>query len=99
MIARIWKGLAKPECADDYIEYLRNDTMKKLEPLSGFRELKILHQNLNQGVEFLVMTIWDNMASIEQFAEDQINKAVVPAIVQEYMISYDLEVLHYKIET
>ena len=30
MISRQWLGLARPECADDYVEHLRTDTFVQI---------------------------------------------------------------------
>jgi heme-degrading monooxygenase HmoA len=54
-------------------------------------------RNLNEGVEFLVVTEWASLEAIQQFAGDDVERAVVPAAVREMMLEYDQVVLHYDI--
>ncbi|HZI24869.1 MAG TPA: hypothetical protein VFD46_07325 [Chryseolinea sp.] len=42
MIERHWKGIARKERANEYIDHLRNDTFKKLKQINGFIAASIL---------------------------------------------------------
>jgi len=97
MIARHWTGLAKKERADEYILHLQNDTFKKIGAINGFISSKILYRELPEGTEFLVITEWENIEAIKEFAGNDFNIAVVPQLVKEIMIRYEHEVKHYKI--
>ncbi|MEO1263967.1 MAG: antibiotic biosynthesis monooxygenase [Bacteroidota bacterium] len=99
MIVRIWKGLAKAGSAGDYVQHLRNETLAKLYEMKGFIEMKILQRAVGNGIEFLIMTFWEDLDSIEQFAGRDPTKAVVPDTVQEWMIGYDSEVRHYELSS
>jgi hypothetical protein len=48
-------------------------------------------------VEFLVVTRWNSIVAIRQFAGKDANAAVVPPQVQEMMIEYDRTVRHYDV--
>jgi heme-degrading monooxygenase HmoA len=97
MISRHWRGLAKPEHADDYVEHLRTDTIGQLSKIPGFVSVSILRRKVQQGVEFLILTNWQSMEAIEQFAGHDLETAVVPERVQEMMIEYDRRVRHYEL--
>jgi heme-degrading monooxygenase HmoA len=97
MISRNWQGLARPEEADNYIDHLRQDTFPKLSEIDGFISASILRRPTDQGVEFLIITRWQSMEAIRQFAGDQAHIAVVPAAVQAMMVKYDREVTHYEV--
>jgi len=97
MISRQWRGLAKPSHADKYIEHLRHDTFPKLQRIAGFISGSILRRNIPNGVEFLIVTIWESIDAIKQFAGTDVETAIVPLSVQEMMIDYDNRVRHYEI--
>jgi len=98
MIERHWKGIAKREMAKDYIIHLKNDTFKRLTTIRGFISAKILKREVAQGIEFLIVTKWQNVDAIRGFAGANIDIAVVPDHVQELMITYDKTVQHYGVD-
>jgi heme-degrading monooxygenase HmoA len=57
----------------------------------------ILRRPTATGIEFLIVTTWQSMEAIRQFAGAQAHIAVVPDIVQAMMVEYDREVVHYEI--
>lgn len=97
MISRHWKGVAKPEEADHYIHHLQNDTFPKLARIGGFIRASVLRRSTVQGTEFLVVTTWQSIEAIRQFAGESVHIAVVPPEVQAMMVDYDREVAHYEI--
>ena len=97
MIERHWKGIAAKGRANEYIAHLRNDTFEKIKKIKGFISASILKRDLSDGVEFLVITKWETLESIKQFAGDEIETAVVPTLVQDIMVRYDKSVRHYEV--
>ncbi len=97
MISRHWKGIAKPGEADNYIEHLRTDTFPKLSEIDGFITASILKRTVDQGTEFLIITVWESIESIVRFAGAKADIAVVPESVQAMMIEYDRIVSHYEV--
>jgi heme-degrading monooxygenase HmoA len=97
MISRHWKGIAKTGEADNYIEHLRTDTFPKLSEINGFISASILKRPVEQGTEFLIVTVWESIESIERFAGATADVAVVPEVVQAMMIEYDRTVSHYEL--
>jgi len=97
MISRQWRGLAKTARADEYVEHLRKETFPQLRAIPGFLSASILRRNVAGGVEFLVVTRWNSMGAIQQFAGRDAQVAVVPKQVQELMIEYDREARHYEV--
>jgi heme-degrading monooxygenase HmoA len=97
MISRQWRGLARHSQAESYIEHLRTETFPKLAAIPGFRAASILRRYLEHGVEFLIVTQWDSIESIQKFAGRDSEVAVVPEKVQQMMIEYDRTVRHYEV--
>ncbi len=97
MISRHWRGLARPTDADRYVEHLRVETFPKMAKIPGFISASILRRDVDEGVEFLIVTRWHSIEAIRQFAGQDPEVAVVPATVQDMMITYDRRVRHYEI--
>jgi heme-degrading monooxygenase HmoA len=97
MIARHWRGVAKREFADAYVEHLHSETFPQLVQLPGFHDASILRREVEQGVEFLVVTVWKSLDAIRSFAGHDPESAVVPAKVQQMMIEYDRRPRHYEV--
>jgi heme-degrading monooxygenase HmoA len=96
MITRNWTGVVKPERSRDYLHHLQHDTLKKLSSIKGFLNARIHQRVVTDGIEYLVVTSWENMDAIREFAGDAADIAVVPPIAQEMMVRYDPVVRHYE---
>ena len=97
MISRHWNGIARHDCADQYIRHLREETFPALAALTGFVSAAILRREVAAGIEFQVVTTWDSLRSIEAFAGGDVDAAVVPSSVQAMMVEYERRVAHYEI--
>ena len=97
MISRQWRGLARPERAQDYVRHLRTETFPQLRRIAGFVDASILTREVAGGVEFLVVTRWESLEAIRDFAGLDAETAVVPEEVQRMMLEYDRRVRHYQV--
>src|SRR4026208_407668 len=97
MISRHWTGLIKKGREDEYIAHLKNETFKRLYQIEGFVNASILKRELSEGTEFLIITKWDTLKAIREFAGEKYEDAVVPKIAQEMMIRFDKLVKHYEV--
>jgi heme-degrading monooxygenase HmoA len=97
MISRHWRGLARRENEAAYQEHLLADTFPALRTIEGFVDASILKRAVTNGVEFLIVTRWETMDAITQFAGDDPEVAVVPKNVQAMMIEFDVRVRHYNV--
>ena len=97
MIARHWHGYARADRAGDYEAHLREATLPSLTRIDGFVDASILKRPAGNGVEFLIVTRWQSMDAIRQFAGTDVDAAVVPAEVEDMMIDYDRRVAHYEV--
>ena len=97
MISRHWRGLARRDRANAYVEHLRSDTFPALRELRGFVGASILSRELAEGVEFVVVTHWKSMDAIASFSGPDLEAAVVPAKAAEMMIDYDRRVKHFEV--
>lgn len=97
MISRQWRGLARAEFAEAYVDHLRSETFPAIRKIPGFSGASILRRDLPAGVEFLIVTNWASIESILAFAGSNPENAVVPQKVREMMIEFDPVVQHYEV--
>lgn len=97
MIARVWRGSAIRERADDYVEHLEQSVIPELQQIDGFRGIYLLRRNLSDGIEFVVMTLWESMEAIRKFAGENPEIAVVAPTARVLFREYDAEVKHFEI--
>jgi heme-degrading monooxygenase HmoA len=97
MVARHWTGLAKTSHADRYEAHLRRETLPSLKVIAGFVDMTVLKREVPLGVEFLVITTWQSMDAIVGFAGTDVERAVVPRVVEDMMVAYDRTVRHYDV--
>jgi len=97
MISRHWRGIAKPALAQAYVEHLQSETFPAIRSLPGFVSASILRRTVAEGTEFLIVTQWESLDSIQAFAGHHVESAVVPQNVHEMMVDYDRVVRHHEV--
>jgi len=95
MIARMWKGLALPEKADDYVEHLQMSVLPELRLIDGFQGVHLMREDTADAVEFIVLTFWESMDAIRKFAGEAAEVAVVAPAAQSLFREYDSTVKHF----
>jgi heme-degrading monooxygenase HmoA len=96
-LARHWTGVIKPGRADDYLSHLRRETLPALRQIDGFVTASVLCREVDDGIEFRVITVWRSLSAIEAFAGADVNAAVVPSAAQALMVRWDERAVHYEI--
>jgi heme-degrading monooxygenase HmoA len=97
MISRLWRALARPDQAQQYVRHLRTETFPSVRKIPGFVDASILSRPLGAGVEFLIVTRWDSMDAIARFAGADPEVAVVPAKAAAMMLEYDARARHFEV--
>jgi heme-degrading monooxygenase HmoA len=97
MISRHWRGLARANQAQNYVEHLRTDTFPALRALPGFVSASILSRRFGDGIEFLIVSQWRALDDIARFSGADLEAAVVPPEVVQMMLDYDRRVKHYEV--
>ncbi|WP_347160079.1 antibiotic biosynthesis monooxygenase family protein [Pontibacter chitinilyticus] len=97
MIARHWTGWVKPEAKEAYMQHLQQHLFPELVELQGYQGAVVYQRPLADAVEFLVVTNWESLEAIRQFAGDTPLIAVIPEEARQLMVRYDTEVRHYEV--
>jgi heme-degrading monooxygenase HmoA len=97
MIARMWRGSALPEKAKDYEKHLEMSVLPELRQIDGFQGVYLMRQDSSEGVEFVVMTLWESMDAIHKFAGENAEVAVVAPAARALFREYDGMVKHFEV--
>jgi heme-degrading monooxygenase HmoA len=98
-VIRVWYGTAYRKDANKYGRHVKNDIFPLFSEMKGNLGAKVLKRDVEEGVEFMVMTIWDSMESIKEFGKDDMEKAVVAKVARPLFIRYDNRVSHFIVES
>ena len=94
MIARLWKGLTgTPAGADAYQLHVTTKVLPALRGIEGHRGARVLRHDQ----EFIVVTFWESMDAIRQFAGADPEQAVVEPEARAVLTEYDQRVRHYEV--
>jgi len=97
MISRVWSGRTTAENADAYERFLREDVFLGIEArVEGFRGAHLLRRALGDGVEFIVITRYDSLEAIRQFAGEDYEVAVIEPEARELLEQADELARHYE---
>ena len=97
MIARIFSASALAEKANDYVEHLQMSVLPELRQIDGFQGVYLMRQGSDEGVEFIVLTLWESMEAIRKFAGENAEVAVVAPAAQAMFREYDSTVKHFEV--
>lgn len=97
MIARIWRGQAAHDNAAHYRQHAVERVFPSLAALPGHRGAYLLTREIGDDVEFLTITLWDDMEAVKQFAGGNPEPAVVEPEASAVLSQFDEFVRHYEV--
>jgi heme-degrading monooxygenase HmoA len=97
MIARVWRGYAKPESADAYESMLKPELLPGLSTKPGFRGSYLLRRAAGEEVEFITIILWDSLDAVRALTGPDFETAVVPEERRKHLARYDAKVAHYEV--
>jgi len=97
MLARIWHGWTKPEHADAYETLLRANVLPGITRVSGYHGAYLMRRSVGDEVEFVTMTIFDDLESVRAFAGEDYTRAVIHEEAGKLLTRYDEHSTHYDI--
>ncbi len=97
MIARIWKGRTKVDDYEEYSEFLKRVAIPDYKNTDGFKGLTFLRNKKNNVANFTLITFWENLEIIKNFAGEDFEKAKYYPEDQEYLLDFEEKVTHYEV--
>jgi heme-degrading monooxygenase HmoA len=77
MIARVWRGRSTVTDGPRYVEHLEESVFPQLRQIQGHRSAHLLQRPVGDRVEFMVISVWESIEAIRQFAGDDLDTPVV----------------------
>ena len=97
MIARIWHGVTLAEKADEYYQFLQQSGIADYQLVDGNRSVQVLRRIEGDKAHFLLITLWDSMDAIKNFAGDNPEKAKYYPEDKDYLLEFEEYVSHYDV--
>jgi heme-degrading monooxygenase HmoA len=83
--------------ADAYPKHFRDYVVPELRSVPGFAVAQLSRREIDDKVEFLVLTRWQSLDAIRGFTGADIEKAVVAPNAAAALIEFDATVRHYQV--
>ena len=97
MIARIWHGKTSIGNYEAYTEFLKQVAIPDYQKTEGFRGLTFLRNIQNGEGHFDLITFWENLAVIKNFAGEDFEKAKYYPEDDKFLLAFEEKVQHYEV--
>jgi heme-degrading monooxygenase HmoA len=97
MIARIWHGRTAAAHLETYSELLHRLAIPDYQKTEGFRGLTFLRQVKGGEAHFSLVTYWENLEVIRNFAGDDLEKAKYYPEDKDFLLEFEEKVEHYEV--
>jgi heme-degrading monooxygenase HmoA len=97
VILREWRGRAASSNASAYPRHFHTRVLPELNNLAGFLGATLSQRNLDNLIEFVVLTRWESIEAIHAFAGSDVSRAVVEPEAVAALVDYDDRVQHYDV--
>lgn len=97
MIARMWRGVTPASKAESYLDYLSLTGLADYRDTPGNAGVWVLRRDTEDGVEFLLVSLWDSYESIQRFAGPAYERAVYYPEDDAYLLEREPEVRHFEV--
>ena len=97
MIMREWRGRTKSSRAAGYLSAFRETVAPALRRQRGFRGAVLARRQVDDEVEFVVLTRWESLWSLRRFTGPDIERAVVHEETVADLVEFDMRARHYEV--
>jgi len=97
MIARIWHGRTSTNHYEEYTEFMKSVAIPDYKNTEGFVKLTFLRRVENDIAHFTLITYWENLEVIKNFAGNDYEIAKYYPRDRDYLIEFEERVVHYEV--
>jgi heme-degrading monooxygenase HmoA len=95
VIARVWRGWARPQDADAYEEHFRGAVLPHLAEVRGYRGARLLRRSDDDEVAFVAVTFFESVDAVRAFAGPDLEAAVVEPEARRALSRFEGRCEHY----
>lgn len=96
MISRIWHGWTMRANADAYEALLRAEVLPGIHRVPGYRGAHLLRRDDGDEVEFVTITLFDDLDAVRAFAGPDYERAVLAPGARALLTRCDARSKHYE---
>jgi heme-degrading monooxygenase HmoA len=97
MIARIWHGRTNTSDFEAYAELLKTLAIPDYKKTIGFKGLTFLRNITNDEAHFSLITYWENIDAVKNFAGLDFEKAKYYPEDTQFLLEFEENVQHYEV--
>jgi heme-degrading monooxygenase HmoA len=97
MIARIWHGKTSGDNYEAYTAFLKQKAIPDYENTAGFKNLFFLRNMKDGEGHFTLVTFWESLETIKNFAGQDFEKAKYYPEDNGYLLEFEENVTHYEV--
>ena len=97
MIARFWSARTTPARVSAYVDHLRAHVLPTVRKVGGYAGAMLLTRQASGEVEILVITWWQSLGAVREFAGTDAEEAVVTDEAAAVLTQFDRRVRHYEL--
>ncbi len=97
MIARIWTGKTKLEHLEAYTDFMKSRAIPDYKKTPGFVKLSFLRQHDSTFAYFKLITYWENLEVIKNFAGVDYEKAKYYPEDEAFLLEFPEKVAHFEV--
>ena len=97
MIARIWHGKTSIGDYERYTDFLKEVAIPDYEKTVGFIGLMFLRNRQREEGNFTLITYWENMEVIKNFAGEGFEKAKYYPEDDDFLLEFEEKVQHHEV--
>jgi len=97
VIARFWSAETTQAQAPAYRHHLTTHVLPTLRKVDGYAGTMLLQRDEADSVELVVITLWQSLDSVRQFAGSDVQQAVVGDKATPLLNRFDQHVRHYEL--
>jgi heme-degrading monooxygenase HmoA len=97
MMARIWHGKTHVSKYEAYTDFIRQVAIPDYEKTKGFVSLTFLRSIKDDEGHFVLITYWENLEVIKNFAGQDLEKAKYYPEDDDFLLEFEEHVQHYEV--
>lgn len=97
MIARIWHGITKVDDYEAYTAFLKEVAIPDYKKTEGFVKLSFLRRIEDNIAHFTLITYWENLEVIKNFAGTEYEIAKYYPEDKDYLLVFEEKVKHFEV--